>query len=376
MKSNSTAMIIPILLMCLWACSNRQETRPVRKSLQQAVFASGHLEQEDEYVISATAEGTITELSIREGDHIGVGQILVRIKSDVPNTQLREARIVYNDARKNATPGAPQLSQLEAQIAVARAQLDQDRLNYDRYTALRSKNSVSQLELEKAQLTYKTSHNNLVALEENYTQVQEALRLNAARSLQQVKTQRAILSEYKITTDHPGIVLGVFKKKGELVRKGEVIAKVGSGKHIMKLFIAEDDITRLSLGQRAIIQMNNYPDTTFTATITRILPAFDQTAQSYSVEAEFVNPPPLLLPGTQLQANITQDEVRSVLVIPSSALVRGQFVQMEDGKERAIRTGQKVGSWVEVKAGLTEKDIILLPEDDKDSKQGVELPGT
>lgn len=375
MKSNSTAVIISILLMGLGACNSPQETRPVRKSLRQAVFASGHLEQENEYVIAATAEGTITELYMREGDRIGAGQILVRIKSDVPSTQLRDARIVYNDARKNAAPGAPQLSQLEAQIAVARAQFDQDRINYERYTALRSKNSASQLELEKAQLTYKTSHSNLVALEQNYSQVQDALRLNAARSLQQVKTQQAILSEYETTTDHPGIVLDVLKKKGELVRKGEIIARIGSGRHIVKLFIAEDDITRLGLGQRAIIQMNNYPDTTFTATITRILPAFDQTAQSYSAEAEFVDLPPLLLSGTQLQANIMQDGVRSVLVIPSAALVRGQFVRMRDGEERAIRTGQKVGSWVEVKAGLTEKDIILLPQDDKDAKQGVELPG-
>jgi len=375
MKPNSTAVITAVLMMCLGACSSQQETRPVRKSLQQAVFASGHLEQEDEYVIAATAEGTIRELNMREGDKLTAGQILVRIKSDAARTQLQEARIVYNDARKNATPDAPQLSQLEAQIGVARAQLDQDRLNYERYTALRSKNSASQLELEKAQLLYKTSHSNLVALEENYSQVQGALRLNAARSLQQVKTQQAILSEYETTTDHPGIVLDVLKKKGELVRKGEVIAKIGSGRHIMKLFIAEDDITRLSLGQRAIIQMNNYPDTTFAATITRILPAFDQTAQSYSVEAAFVNPPPQLLSGTQLQANIVQEGVKPVLVIPSAALVRGQFVQMRDGKERAIRTGQKVGSWVEVKAGLTEKDIILLPKD-KDAKQGLELPGT
>ncbi|WAC12485.1 efflux RND transporter periplasmic adaptor subunit [Dyadobacter pollutisoli] len=374
MKANSTTMITAMLLTCLWACSGQQETRPIRKSLQQAVFASGHLEQENEYVIAATAEGTIRELNMREGDKLTSGQILVRIKSDVARTQLQEARIVYNDARKNATPDAPQLSQLQAQIGLARAQLDQNRLNYERYRALRSKNSVSQLEFEKAELQYKTAQSNLVALEKSYSQAQDALRLNADRSLQQVKTQQAILSEYEISSDKPGVVLDVLKKEGELVRKGEVIARIGSGRHIMKLFIAEDDITRLSTRQRAIIQMNNYPDSTFTAIITRILPAFDQTAQSYIVEAVFLNPPPLLLSGTQLQANIVQEGVKPVLVIPSAALVRGQFVQMRDGTERAIRTGQKAGSWVEVKAGLTEQDVILLPED-KDQKQGA-LPGT
>lgn len=375
MKANSTAIITTILAITLYACNGKQETQPVRKSLQQAVFASGHLEQEDEYVIAATAEGTIRELNMREGDNLTAGQILVGIKSDVANAQLQEARIVYGDARKNAAPDAPQLSQLRSQIGLAKAQFDQDQLNYERYTALRNKNSVSQLEFEKAALQYKTSQSNLVSLEKNYSQVQDALRLNADKSQQQVKTQQAILSDYEISSDKPGIVLDVLKKRGELVRKGEVIARIGSGGHIMKLFIAEDDITRLSTGQRAIVQMNNYPDTTFAATITRILPAFDQTAQSYIVEAVFVSPPPLQLSGTQLQANIIQEGSRPVLVIPSAALVRGQFVQMKDGKERAIRTGQKAGSWVEVKAGLTEKDIILLPED-KNKKQGVEIPGT
>lgn len=374
MKVTSIVTAIVLPLLCLSACKQQQETSPVRKTLQQAVFASGHLEQEEEYVIAATADGTIKELNIHEGDNISAGQKLVCIKSEVQHTQLQEAQVVYEDARQNAAPGAPQLAQIRAQIGVAKAQRDQDQLNYERYTALRSRNSVSQLEYEKAALQYKTSQSNLLALEKNYSQVQDALRLNAARSLQQVRTQQSILNEYAIDADKAGVVLDVLKKKGELVRKGEVIARVGSGQHILKLFIAEDDITRLQPGQRAIVQMNNYPDTTFTAVLTKILPAFDQTEQSYVAEAVFTSPPALLLSGTQLQANIKQEGTRSVLVIPAAALIRGQFVQLKDGTEKAIKTGQKLGDWVEVKSGLTGRDVILLPKG-KTGKPGVQVPG-
>lgn len=367
-----TAIVFPLL--CLSACKRQQETSPVRKTLQQAVFASGHLQQEDEYVIAATADGTIKELSIHEGDNISTGQMLVRIKSDVQHTQLQEAQVVYEDARQNAAPDAPQLAQIRAQIGVAKAQRDQDQLNYERYTALRSRNSVSQLEYEKAKLQYKTSQSNLQALEKNYNQVQDALQLNADRSLQQVRTQQSILNEYTINADKAGVVLDVLKKKGELVRKGEVIARIGSGRHILRLFIAEDDITRLHIGQQAIVQMNNYPDTTFAAVLTKILPAFDQSEQSYVAEAVFTSPPALLLSGTQLQANIKQDGTRSVLVIPAAALIRGQFVQLKDGTEKAIKTGQKLGDWVEVKSGLIEQDVILLPKG-KTGKPGVRVPG-
>jgi multidrug efflux pump subunit AcrA (membrane-fusion protein) len=374
MKGACILTVIVLSLLCFSACKRQQETSPVRKTLQQAVFASGHLQQENEYVIAATADGTIRELELREGDSIKAGQVLLRIKSDVQHMQLQETQVVYEDALKNAAPGAPQLSQIRTQIAVAKAQLEQDRLNYERYTALRSRNSASQLEYEKAALQYKISQSNLQALEKNYAQVQDALRLNADRSLQQVKAQQAVLNEYTIAADKAGIVLDVLKKKGELVRKGEVIARIGSGRYILRLFIAEDDITRLQLGQQAIVQMNNYPDTTFNAVLTKILPAFDQTEQSYVAEAVFTGAPALLLPGTQLQANIKQEGTRSVLVIPSAALIRGQFVQLKDGTEKAIKTGQKLGEWVEVKSGLTGQDIILLPRA-KNSKPGAQVPG-
>jgi multidrug efflux pump subunit AcrA (membrane-fusion protein) len=376
MKTNKIIVGLFLLpISGLLSCSRQQEITPQHKTIQQVVFASGNLEQENEYLISAAADGIIRELGIREGDYISKGELLVRIDSDVSNTQLQEARVVYNDAKQNSSASAPQLQQIKSQINQSRNQLNLDKINYQRYADLRRKNSVSQLEYEKAELQYKASQSSLQVLEKSYKQAQDALQLNADRSLQQVKTQQAILNDYSILADKDGIVLKVLKKKGELVRKGEVIAKIGSGKNILKLFIAEDDITKLSIGQQAIVQMNNYPDTTFTASITRILPAFDETEQSFTAEAAFINPPQLLLSGTQLQANIKQQGTKKVLVIPSAAVIRGKYVELKNGEEKEIKTGQKSGNWVEVKQGLTEKDIILLPKG-KDNQQDVTKPVT
>lgn len=376
MKTNRIIVgLFLVPMLGLLSCSRQEEIAPQYKTIQQAVFASGKLEQEDEYIISAAVDGIIRELSIREGDYISKGELLVRIDSDVSNTQLQEARVVYNDAKQNLSADAPQLEQIKSQINQSRNQLNLDKINYQRYTDLRRKNSVSQLEYEKAELQYKASQSSLQVLEKSYKQAQDALQLNADRSLQQVKTQQAILNDYSILADKEGIVLEVLKKKGELVRKGEVIAKIGSGKNILKLFIAEDDITKLSIGQQAIVQMNNYPDTTFTASITKILPAFDKTEQSFTAEAAFVNPPQLLLSGTQLQANIKQQGTKKVLVIPSAAVIRGKYVELKNGEEKEIKTGQKSGNWVVVIQGLTEKDIILLPKG-KNKEQDVAKPVT
>jgi multidrug efflux pump subunit AcrA (membrane-fusion protein) len=376
MKHNIFSIVTYIALLTgLVACNTHQEVRVEQKQLQQVVFASGHLEQEDEYVIAPSVDGTIQNISVREGDSVSAGQQLVTIKNDVPNSHLQEAQLVYEDARRSLSPKSPEFSQLESQIAMAETQLDIDRENYERYYTLAKKNSVSKSELEKATLQLAHSQTNLDVLQKNYKQLKESLQLNAARSMQQLNAQHATLAEYTVKADKAGLALDVLKKNGELVKKGEIILKLGSGKFKLKLFIAEEDITRLNIGQEALVQMNNYPDTTFQAKITRILPAFDQASQSYIAEAEFTKAPPLLLSGTQLQANIKQNGIKTMLVIPSNALIRGHYVQLQNGTERIIQTGQKLENWIEVKSGLKEGDIIRIPKS-TNKKQGVQLPGT
>lgn len=373
---NSSLLSTVFLILSISACDEAQTTvAPLYKTLQQSVFASGHLAQEDEYVIAATAEGIIQELNIREGDRVKQGSLLLRIKSEVLNTQLQDALAVHNDAVQNAQVFSPQLQQLQTQINLAKTQLEQDRLNYERYRDLRSKNSASQLELDKAEMMYKASSSNVQVLEKNFQQAQDALALNAKRSLLQVKTQQALLNEYNIRADKAGVVVNVYKKKGELVRKGEIIARIGSGPYLLKLFIAEEDITKVSIGQKLSVQMNNYPDTLFSAHLSKILPAFDQSQQSYLAEAVFEQVPPLLLSGTQLQVNIDLQDNKKILVIPSRALIRGQFVQLKDGGEKRIKVGQKLGKWVEIKAGLTTDDRIVLPKGNPEEEEGLSFPG-
>ena len=363
-------IFIYFLFLTLFSCGNKNEIKPVRKNIKEAVFASGQITQDDEYVVSANADGTILELPVKEGDSIKAGSFLARIKSDVQNAQVEESKLVYTDAIKNASPASPQLLQIQAQTDQAETQLALDKLNYERYLELRKSNSVSPLELENAELKYKASQNNLKVLEKSYKEAADALQLNAQRSRAQLNAQQDILNNYTLTADKPGNVINVYKKKGELVRKGEVIARIGSGPYILKLYVAEEDIVKVRPGQEAAISLNTYPDSSFTARITKILPAFNETEQSYVAEAQFINPPGIILSGTQLQANILTGVKKDVLLIPINAMVKDNAVMLKNGTERKIVTGKKYGNLIEVKSGLTENDIIKVPKAKENKKSG------
>lgn len=343
----------------LFSCSHEEKTNPVRKDIEKAVFSSGHIEQENEYIVSAVANGVIDSLFVKEGDRVDANNVIALLQSDVQNTQLQDAQAMYEDAKKNAAESSPQLSQLQAQINQAKEQHNLDRTNYERYKDLRAKNSISQLDFDKAELQYKTSQENLNVLEKRYKETKNALELNADRSRIQVNKQLALLKDYCLTADISGEVTEVYKKRGELIRAGEAVAKIGSGAYIIKLYVSEDDINAVEIGQSVAVHLNTYPNDVFMATVSKILPSFNGSVQSYEVEALFEATPPKLFPGTQLQANIKTQKQENVLVIPVSYLVKGKYVIMKDKSQRAVVVGGRNQEWVEIISGITENDVII-----------------
>ena len=350
------------LLLMLSACSQQETTLPAKKNIEDAVFASGYTEQENNYTVSAKVDGIIISLPVKEGNSVTKNDLIAVIENEVQNNQLQDALVVYNDAVKNASLDSPQLQQLQTQIEQAEQQQEFDKENYLRYKDLWSKKSVSKLDYEKTELQYEASQNNLQALQKQYKEMQNTLQLSVERSRVQVNTQRSLLKDYELTTGESGEVIQVFKKQGELVRRGEAIAKIGSGDYIIRLFISEDDITKVNLGQYVAVHLNTYPDHAFDAKITKIYPAFDEMEQSYIVEAQFEQLPEKMFSGTQLQANIKTGNRKNVLVIPTAYVSRGSYVQLENGEEKQIETGSRNSEWTEVVSGLSENDAIVKPK--------------
>jgi macrolide-specific efflux system membrane fusion protein len=364
MKKNRTVILwcMVLSLSIFSSCKQNETTTPIRKNIEDAVFASGYIEQANQFTVSSSVEGILQSIPVSEGDKITKDAMVAVIKSDVQDNQVADAMAVYNDALNSASENASQLQQIQTKINQAREQLALDKANYERYKDLRVKNSVSQLDFEKAELQYNASQNNLLVLQNNYKEAASDLKLNEKRSLVQVNTQKAMLDDYRLTTSISGSVINVFKKQGELIRKGEAVAEIGSGAFIIKLFVAEDDIKKVNLEQAVAVHLNTNPDKVFNAKISKIYPSFNTTEQSYVVEAQFDQLPEKIFSGSQLQANIETGSSKNVLVIPSSYMLRESYVLLNGGEERKVVAGRKNIDWTEVISGITEQDIIEKPK--------------
>ena len=351
-----------IIGLASFACTKTVTIKPANHSVIDAVFASGYLVLEHEYIVTANTEGYLSKANVEEGDSVTVGMPLFKLSSDVQDEQLLNARVNYQDALDNARPTAPERQQVVLQLEQAKVQLALDKKNHARYANLLKTGAVAQQEFDQAELQYENSKHNVVILEKSLDDLDDKLALNLKNAETQLTIQQENHTDYFLTSSIQGKVLHVFKEQGELVRRGEAIAKIGGGKTRVKLFVAEEDINRVKLGQQVLVSLNTDKDHLLTATTRKLYPAFDDVEQSFIVEASFDQTPSNLFANTQLQANIIIDEKDEALVMPSEYLTYGDSVYLFSGGKRYVEVGIRSKEWVEILAGIDENTRLQLPK--------------
>ena len=144
--------------------------------------------------------------------------------------------------------------------------------------------------------------------------------------------------------------------------------------------IDELDISKVKVGQRVRITVDALPGQEFSGYIDKININGTTTggATSYPVTVMVENPDPSLLPGMNVSADIMVEEVQDALTIQLGAVDTGNTVQVipasaiseKDGsidtaqaETRTVELGVSDSSYVEVKDGLKEGDLVLVKSD-------------
>ena len=198
---------------------------------------------------------------------------------------------------------------------------------------------------------------------ENYN----LLKQQADQQLIIQKSQTGINSFFQGNNELKAVVGGkVYEKKkqlGDYVKKGDVIAVIGKQDDIYaKLSIDETNISKIKLGQKAIVQLNTNKEKNYNGVVTEIYPAFDDQAQSFYCKVKFTDNMDFRISGTQLQANVIVSEKTNLLVIPKNFLDYGNKVNVKDKGQIVIETGFVSTEWVEVKSGIDENTTLTLDQ--------------
>jgi len=366
MKTIFNTPFIPLFLGFLIffnGCNQISEVSPQRKDIVDAVFASGHIENLNQYSVNANVDGFLTKIYVVEGDSVKSGSPLFFLSNEVQHSQVENAHNNLDFASHNAQPNSPQINQLKLQIIQAKEKLKIDSMNFTRFSRLVQNQAVSKVDADNAELQYKTSKSNLGVLENNLKDLVHNLNLNLKNAKAQLDIQKETNEYYSIKAKSPGIILSISKKQGDYVKKGDILSQIGSGQIIAKLYIAEDDIHRVKLGQRVLISLNSDKNIIMNGTLLKIYPSFDQNDQSFIVDARFDSTQNQIINGTQLQANIIVDHKSQALVIPSNYLINGDFVYIKGQKNKIpVKVGIRTLEFSEILSGLTGSEKLEIPK--------------
>jgi multidrug efflux pump subunit AcrA (membrane-fusion protein) len=361
MKNSIKTIFFITSLILVSSCGKKiTETKPIRKDVTETVFASGVLVPENQYNLTSLSDGYIKNLNIDEGDIVTIDQLLAIVDNEQSIINAQSADELLTIATTNTNPNAPALKQAEINLELAKQKLIQDEKQEARYRKLYELNSVSKLEYENMALNLNNSKTNFLSLQENY----KLLKQQADQQLIIQKSQKDANSVSKKYNEIKAVVGGkvyeLRKELGDYIRKGDIIAVIGSQEKLYALLsVDESNISKVKLGQAVIIQLNTQLQKTYNGIVTEIYPAFDEQTQSFYCKVAFESELDFTISGTQLQGNIVIENKNNALVIPRNYLGYGNKVKLKGGDEIIVETGFISNDWAEILNGLDENTIII-----------------
>ena len=285
-----------------------------RQDLVASVTASGQVSPRTKVDISADITGRITRLAVKDGDEVKEGQLLLQIDPQQYEAQVQRSEAALTNAR--------------ASLAQARANLLQARRNLERQQEIRRTNAalVSTQELEQLSTQLEVNEALVEAATENVKQGEASLR-DAKYQL----SRTTIYAPMSGRVTRLNVEVGETAIMGTLNRDAATLMTISDMSVLeTKVKVDETDVSRISLGDSAVIQIDAFPDTTFHGKVVEIsnssvrgataAAATTDQAIDYEVTVRILNPPAATRPDFSSTAKIITDTRTQALAIPIIAL--------------------------------------------------------
>ena len=354
-----------------------------RGDLSAIVTASGEIKPKNYINLGANAQGPITELLVKEGDHVRKGQVVARVERIQPQAEVDAQRAAVASSVADASAAEAGLNAQDHMIATAQATLDHSksdlelaRANFARYEQLYQAQLIARQDFEqyRANLNAAEAGVRESAARLSQAQAQRAQTAAQLNSFQRRITQAQatqtrvsdILAKFDVVAPIDGVVTNLPVRMGETIVPGIQNSPASTVMTIadMSLITAEvnadeTDVVSVQLGQDATVTIEAMPNHTFHGKVIQIgnsailrssgLAASQSTtssqeAKDFKVVVALDDPPADIRPGLSATAKIVTAIRRDVLAIPIQALtVRTQreLERSADSNAPATRAGSQ-----------------------------------
>ena len=302
---------------------------------------SGYVVTGDRYVsIGVRVAGRIDRYFVEEGQSVRQGDPLVQLDD-------RDYRAA--------------VARTEAGLTLARANVTLAQAELERGRALRRQNVISVQEFDILENKAAVMRATVRQLEADLAQAQ----VNLEYTLLRAPTDGVVLAKSKEVGEIA--VPGGFAGSGDLIR----LANLNDLR--AEVDVNEADLTRVRLGQSAVVTPDAYPDARYAARVVKMYPQVDKQKGTLKVEVRVLEPDARLLPDMSARVTFLADapadgqRATPAVLVPAAAVQRdaggNNYVWVFDaGRARrvVVDTAGDVEGRVRIARGLAGGETVIV----------------
>ena len=363
MRISSLNGILLAFLTVFLSCGDKEDkTKPTRKDITQAVYASGKIFPVDYYRLNISIPGYIKEIYVKVGDTVNVGEPLFAMKSDVSNLNVATARNNLDLATLNATENSAYMTAVKQDVGLAKEKMELDSSNYARVLGLAENNATTKSNLDQVKAQFTASKQNFKKATSSIEATRERLKTEVKNARNLFKAQQSNSNDFTYYSSVTGKVYDISGRQGEYFTPQQIVMELGRiDNYEVELSVDEADIHYLAKKQEVIFQTEAYPNLFLKGEIKEVYPKISSTNKSIKVMASIHLPEGIsMYAGATLEANIINQRKTNALVIPRYYLSNDSVVIKQKGKKAKIKVELGVGNveFVEVLKGLNPEDEV------------------
>ncbi len=321
--------------------------KPSKKNIIKKTVATGSILPLEEVLIKPNISGVIEEIFVEGGDYVKSGDLLCRIKV-VPNLNA------LNDARNSID---------ESKIA-----LDDQLRNLQRQKGLFEKGVISQVDLERAQVSYDQAKQAYGAANKNYDIVKTGTTKGFGNSANtQIRsTVSGMVLEVPVEVGNQVIESNTFNEGTTIAAIADVEKMIFEGK------VDESEVGKIKEDLPLEITIGALEGKVFDAVLDYIAPKGKEEngAIQFEVKGTMTKQDSVFIrAGLSANASVILGRADSVLAIKEALVqfddeTKKPYVEIENGgqkfERKNIELGISDGIFVEIKSGLTEEDKVKV----------------
>jgi RND family efflux transporter MFP subunit len=317
--------------------------RAERGTAEELVIGSLEVSEYHTLQLRSQRNGIVIESFVEIGDRVSEGQVLMRLDTD--DQQLELERLLIE--RDNYVRGMQIKHQSEYTLERAKETLEDFQRDFERGVKPRREVEAAEREMRRHM--------------DEMQRVRLTQELNLATQENKIKQLRLDIERMTIRSPVSGVITDIKAREGDLVSAETVIFEVIDARRLVVAEISEEDYNKVNVGMDASVWFLAYPNQTFRATVSQILPTANPITQRYKAYLNVDIDGTRLTPGLTGEVSIVAARRDYALMIPSQSVLGNHVFRVKDSRIDSVRIerGYKGLMAIEVLSGLREGDVVV-----------------